>query len=136
MDDLISILLRRADDENPWRQRSACAGLDAEIFFPGRGESSAPAKQVCAGCPVSEECLEWALASGEKFGVWGGKSERERRRLRTVRYRQIRAEIAGMIDAGMPRADIVAQTGYTPARVNAAIRWGEDRAREREDGAA
>lgn len=63
----------------------ACQGLDPDIFFPDRGESLKPAKTVCEECIVSTECLEYALASGERFGVWGGTSERERRRIRRAR---------------------------------------------------
>jgi WhiB family transcriptional regulator, redox-sensing transcriptional regulator len=62
-----------------------CTGVDPELFFPLRGESTAPAKAACRGCVVREECLEYALANGEKFGIWGGMSERERRRLRRDR---------------------------------------------------
>ena len=63
----------------------ACRGADAELFFPDRGESLEPAKAVCAACAVSAECLQYALDAGERFGVWGGTSERERRKLRRVR---------------------------------------------------
>lgn len=63
----------------------ACQGLDPEIFFPDRGESLKPAKAVCDQCIVKDECLEFALTSGERFGVWGGTSERERRRIRRAR---------------------------------------------------
>lgn len=63
----------------------SCRGLDPDIFFPDRGESLAPAKAICANCIVRDECLEWALDEGERFGVWGGTSERERRKLRRAR---------------------------------------------------
>jgi len=63
----------------------ACRGTDPDVFFPDRGESLEPAKQVCAGCVVRDECLEHALRNGERFGVWGGTSERERRRIRRQR---------------------------------------------------
>lgn len=64
---------------------AACRGLDAELFYPGRGESTRPAKSVCRDCPVKAECLEFALVNHEGHGIWGGVSERERRRLRRVR---------------------------------------------------
>jgi len=70
-----------------WQTFGACAGGDPELWFPERGESCKEAKAVCAGCVVRAECLEHALARPEKFGVWGGKSERERRRLRRDRVR-------------------------------------------------
>ena len=53
--------------------------------LPRAGASTREAKEVCRGCVVREECLEYALANGEKFGIWGGMSERERRRIRRQR---------------------------------------------------
>jgi WhiB family transcriptional regulator, redox-sensing transcriptional regulator len=63
----------------------ACRGTDPDVFFPDRGESLEPAKRICGECVVRDECLEHALANGERFGVWGGTSERERRRIRRTR---------------------------------------------------
>jgi len=63
----------------------ACRGSDPDLFFPDRGESLEAAKALCAGCAVRDECLEHALRNGERFGVWGGTSERERRRIRRQR---------------------------------------------------
>ena len=68
-----------------WHQHGACRGADPNLFFPARGESVKEAKAVCARCPVRAECLEYALTNQEKFGVWGGLSERERRQLRRQR---------------------------------------------------
>jgi len=65
-----------------WHNRAACRGMDPEIFFPARGEPQGKARAVCAVCPVREECGAFALANGEKYGIWGGMSERERRKLR------------------------------------------------------
>jgi len=62
-----------------WHDRARCAETDPEMFFPENGESARPAKRVCAGCEVAAECLQDALDRGERFGVWGGLSERERR---------------------------------------------------------
>lgn len=64
-----------------WRADAACRGEDQEIFYPERGESTAPAKAICSICDVRAECLEFGLRF-EKRGVWGGTSERERRRMR------------------------------------------------------
>lgn len=71
-----------------WRELGACRGLEAAMFFPDEEDVSAEAKakQVCAGCDVRIACLEHALASREKQGVWGGATERERRRI--VRQRR------------------------------------------------
>jgi WhiB family redox-sensing transcriptional regulator len=65
-----------------WRELAECAGLDTDLFFPERGESSYHAKQVCAGCPVKDDCLADAMIWGERWGIRGGLSERQRRNLR------------------------------------------------------
>lgn len=62
-----------------------CAETDPEAFFPDKGSSPQDAKRICARCDVREECLEWALAHDEKYGVWGGMSERELRKMRSAR---------------------------------------------------
>lgn len=63
----------------PWMVDAICAQTDPDSFFPEKGGSTAEAKRVCFSCSVSEICLEWALVKGERFGIYGGKSERERR---------------------------------------------------------
>lgn len=68
-----------------WQNKANCMGVDPELFFPERGASTREAKEVCRGCVVRDECLEYALANGEKFGIWGGLSERERRKVRRSR---------------------------------------------------
>ena len=64
-----------------WRDRAACRGLDPEIFYPVSDEEADAAKAICAECPVREACLEYALTNRERDGVWGGATERERRRM-------------------------------------------------------
>jgi WhiB family transcriptional regulator, redox-sensing transcriptional regulator len=71
--------------ERRWQENANCLGVDPDLFFPERGASTREAKSVCRGCEVRVECLEYALAHGEKFGIWGGLSERERRRVRRQR---------------------------------------------------
>jgi WhiB family redox-sensing transcriptional regulator len=71
--------------EKRWQDLANCLGVDPDLFFPERGASTKEAKEVCRGCVVREDCLEYALANGEKFGIWGGMSERERRRVRRAR---------------------------------------------------
>ncbi len=73
-----------ADDEGElsWQERALCAQTDPEAFFPEKGGSTREAKKVCVGCTVQSECLEYALAHDERFGIWGGLSERERRKLK------------------------------------------------------
>ena len=68
-----------------WKSKANCMGVDPDLFFPERGMSTREAKEVCKGCVVRDDCLEYALANGEKFGIWGGLSERERRRIRRAR---------------------------------------------------
>jgi len=71
--------------DKTWQDLANCLGVDPDLFFPERGASTREAKEVCRGCVVRDECLEFALANGEKFGIWGGMSERERRRIRRAR---------------------------------------------------
>lgn len=65
-----------------WQDRALCAQTDPEAFFPEKGGSTREAKKVCHSCEVRSECLEYALANDERFGIWGGLSERERRKLK------------------------------------------------------
>jgi len=69
-----------------WRQRAACRGVDPDVFYPVSDEEAEEAKSICRVCPVREACLEYALANRERDGVWGGATERERRRM--VRQRR------------------------------------------------
>jgi WhiB family redox-sensing transcriptional regulator len=75
------------DGPEAWQQDGLCRQTDAEVFFPEKGQSTRSAKAVCARCPVQAECLEWALEHDERFGIWGGLSERERRKLAPARVR-------------------------------------------------
>lgn len=70
-----------------WRQKAACRGVDPDIFYPVSEEEAEEARAVCRACPVLETCLEWALANRERDGVWGGATERERRRMIRQRRR-------------------------------------------------
>ncbi len=65
-----------------WQDQALCAQTDPEAFFPEKGGSTREAKRICVGCEVKQECLEYALMQDERFGIWGGLSERERRRLK------------------------------------------------------
>jgi WhiB family transcriptional regulator, redox-sensing transcriptional regulator len=71
-----------AAGELSWQERSLCAQTDPEAFFPEKGGSTREAKRVCLSCEVRVECLEYALENDERFGIWGGLSERERRRVK------------------------------------------------------
>jgi WhiB family redox-sensing transcriptional regulator len=80
---LTQVVVRPEDvDEMGWQDRALCAQTDPEAFFPEKGGSTREAKRVCRGCDVRAECLEYALENDERFGIWGGLSERERRRIK------------------------------------------------------
>ncbi len=70
--------------EQEWHGRALCAQTDPEAFFPEKGGSTRDAKKICTGCDVRADCLSYALANDERFGIWGGLSERERRRLKRL----------------------------------------------------
>jgi WhiB family redox-sensing transcriptional regulator len=78
-------------DGDSWRLDALCAETDPEAFFPEKGGSTREAKRVCGGCTVRAECLEAALTNDERFGIWGGLSERERRRIRVQRRETLSA---------------------------------------------
>jgi WhiB family transcriptional regulator, redox-sensing transcriptional regulator len=75
-------LLEGDEGSLAWQERALCAQTDPEAFFPEKGGSTREAKRVCVSCEVRSECLDYALANDERFGIWGGLSERERRRLK------------------------------------------------------
>lgn len=68
--------------EQEWQDQALCAQTDPEAFFPEKGGSTREAKHICQACAVRDECLEYALEHDERFGIWGGLSDRERRRLK------------------------------------------------------
>lgn len=69
-------------DDLSWQDAAPCAETDPEAFFPEKGGSAREAKRVCRSCEVRAECLQYALENDERFGIWGGFSERERRRIK------------------------------------------------------
>lgn len=79
--------LFRAEPENDWRTGAACKGIDPELFFSSedlpnkqdRIERESAAKAICARCAVRPECLSYAVAAGERYGIWGGLNPQERR---------------------------------------------------------
>jgi WhiB family transcriptional regulator, redox-sensing transcriptional regulator len=74
-----------AIDAQPWQASALCAQTDPEAFYPEKGDQAKTAKMICAQCPVKSECLEYSLARDERFGIWGGLSERDRREIRKRR---------------------------------------------------
>src|SRR3954453_2707324 len=91
MEHLLDLL---TPEQPSWQRKANCMGVDPDLFFPERGASTKEDKEVCRGCGVGEDCREYALANGEKFGIWGGMSERERRRIRRRRAMERRGDAA------------------------------------------
>jgi WhiB family transcriptional regulator, redox-sensing transcriptional regulator len=87
-----ALLLFITEDES-WQDLALCSQADPEAFFPEKGGSTREAKAVCRRCEVQAECLAYALEHDERFGIWGGTSETERRALRRHR-RERRSEAA------------------------------------------
>jgi WhiB family redox-sensing transcriptional regulator len=79
---LLLLAARSREPDPHWKDRALCAETDPEAFFPEKGGSTREAKRVCSSCEVRAECLDFALGNDERFGIWGGLSERERRRLK------------------------------------------------------
>ena len=113
-----------------WRYRAACRGDDLDLFFPGRGESAEPARRVCAGCPVREPCLDYALRHGITHGIWGGLAERDRRALRSRRVGASRRErdeaIAAASNAGYSQAVIGRAFGLARTSVSRVLSHGAE----------
>lgn len=79
--------------DSEWMSRGLCSDKPPEVFFPSDGVGVDRARKICADCPVKGQCLEYALVNRIDHGVWGGTSERERRRILRQRKRQT-AEVA------------------------------------------
>ena len=85
---MTEVIIQSADpDALDWRDAALCAQVDPEAFYPEKGGSVLAAKRTCCACEVRAECLEYALATNQTFGVWGGMSEFERKKLRRTRMR-------------------------------------------------
>ncbi len=82
LSDFTGLSLVPSDSEPAgWQEKALCAQTDPEAFFPEKGGSTREPKRGCTSCEVRAECLEYALENDERFGIWGGLSERERRRM-------------------------------------------------------
>jgi hypothetical protein len=116
-----------------WRELAACRGADLEVFFPSRGELAGPARRVCAACPVSQPCLDYAVTNRITHGIWGGLTERERRALRShwvriSRRGRDRAVLAAEA-AGYTAAAIGHSFGLSRTSVTRIVRTGNDAGR-------
>jgi hypothetical protein len=92
-----------------WMTGGVCAQVDPELWFPEKGGSTREAKQLCARCPVRPECLAYALAHDERFGIWGGASERDRRRMKRTATRPQGAPVR----APVKRTGVIRQLATT-----------------------
>ena len=79
-------------NDHAWQDEANCLGVDPDLFFPERGASTREAKEVCRGCVVKNDCLEYALENGEKFGIWGGLNMRQRQQIRSQRGLTLKQE--------------------------------------------
>ncbi len=91
--------------DRAWVHRSACKGLDPIIFYPASDEEADEAKEVCARCPVQDDCLEHAISNREHNGIWGGATERERQRIirRRRRMRALNAKAETVAESAAAR---------------------------------
>jgi hypothetical protein len=103
------------------------------VFFPGRGESAEPARKICAGCPVRQACLDYALSHAITHGIWGGLTERDRRPLRvhhtTAARRDRDQAIAAAAAAGTSMAAIGQALGLAATSVSRVLSHEADRRR-------
>ena len=111
-----------------WREQAACRGADLGVFFPGRGESAGPARQVCAACPVRQSCLDYAITNRITHGVLGGLTERERRALQSRWVRASRRDrdraVLAAVAAGFTAAAIGRSFGLSRTSVTRIARIG------------
>lgn len=117
--------------EQVWQELALCAETDPESFFPEKGGSTRDAKGICLRCEVKDVCLQYALDRDERFGIWGGLSERERRRLKSrgispavhVRGRplseEVRDEVFRLIGLGLSNKQVAAELGISPRTAEA-----------------
>ncbi len=69
------------NDEGAWTVKANCIGEDTSVFFPGPEDDPKVAIKICNRCVVRDDCLDWAVAAKERFGIWGATTERQRRRI-------------------------------------------------------
>jgi WhiB family transcriptional regulator, redox-sensing transcriptional regulator len=116
-----------------WREQAACCGTDLDLFYPKRGETAGPARQVCARCPVRQPCLEYALSNRITHGIWGGLTERDRRELQSRWVRDSRQDrdraILAAGAAGYTTAAIGRSFGLSRTSVTRIVRGGDDAGR-------
>ncbi len=120
-----------------WREEAACRGTRIEVFYPGRGETAGPARQVCARCPVRQQCLEFAVSNRIVYGIWGGLTGPERRALQSDWLRAARRDrdqaILAANAAGLTAEAIGHSFGLSRMTVTRILREGNGGARAEPD---
>jgi hypothetical protein len=120
-----------------WREQAACRDTNLNMFFPGRGETAGPARQVCARCPVRQPCLDYAISNRIVYGVWGGLTGRERRAEQSRWVRAVRQDrdqaILAADTAGDTREAIGRSFGLSRMTVTRIARSGNEGARAESD---
>jgi WhiB family transcriptional regulator, redox-sensing transcriptional regulator len=120
-----------------WQERAACRGAPIEVFFPGRGETAGPARQICARCPVCQQCLEFAVSNRIVSGIWGGLTGPDRRALQSRWLRDARRDRDGAIlaadAAGFTAETIGRSFGLSRMTVTRIVRRRKRRARAEPD---
>lgn len=101
--DILAGLFDVDEQEQEWQERALCAQTDPEAFFPEQGGDPEPARRICGACPVRGQCRDYALSSGELYGIWGGLTFNERRRLRR-RARRIGVPVTEVPESGRDAA--------------------------------
>lgn len=134
----LRIALNPVDSKNLfWQEGALCAEVDSEIFFPEKGKPARDAKKVCAGCWVREQCLEWAMATNQRHGVWGGLTSKERsilarddnktRKLRTAKKAGREDVIVQLHKASVPPTEIAQRFEITERSVHRIVKKAKER---------
>ena len=104
-----------------WQDRALCAQTDYEAFFPEKGGSTREAKKVCLQCEVRAECLNYALGKDERFGIWGGLSERERRRLKKQSLAGSEDQVGDQVQVAI--TTVLSASDFSEAHINELAEW-------------
>jgi len=105
-----------------WMADGLCQQVDGEVWYPEKGSSNRDAKRVCLACPVKAECLQYALDNDEQFGVWGGLSSAERRKLREPSHQhhsrlltaEQEGEVVALLRRGLSGPAVARRFGVSP----------------------
>jgi WhiB family redox-sensing transcriptional regulator len=119
----------------PWQDRALCAQADPEAWFPEKGGSTREAKRVCQACPVRAECREYALETDQRFGIWGGLSEQERRRARRGEVARIDEKTCTKCAQAKPLSEFHRRHGHRTGRYESRCKACRNASRRQERAA-